>query len=140
MPAASCRIMPARSISRCDTISASFGFSLRMGRKNRDNRMGTLKESVEHGRPAVKPDRVGKHKGGRPSKPRERRLKTAQDSPRQPMTGFWALPPHGARDCGANASKFSFSRKAYVQFLMSGDIQLIIQRNLLEVGHQRLDP
>src|SRR3954462_10543379 len=46
MPAASCRIMPARSISRCETISASFGFSCRMGRKNRDNRMGQLKESV----------------------------------------------------------------------------------------------
>src|SRR3978361_215313 len=64
MPAASCRIMPARSIRRCDTISASFGFSLRMGRKNRDNRMGTLKESVGNGRPAVKPDRLQKHKGG----------------------------------------------------------------------------
>src|ERR1700688_4235860 len=64
MPAASCRIMPARSISRCETISASFGFSLRMGRKNRDNRMGTPVESVGHGKPAVKPDRVRKHKGG----------------------------------------------------------------------------
>src|SRR5579862_4363609 len=64
MPAASCRIMPARSISRCETISASFGFSLRMGRKNRDNRMGTPVESVGHGKPAVKPDRVLKHKGG----------------------------------------------------------------------------
>src|SRR6202035_370083 len=64
MPAASCRIMPARSISRCETISASFGFSLRMGRKNRDNRMGTLEESVRHGKPAVKPDRVQKHKAG----------------------------------------------------------------------------
>src|ERR1700712_353747 len=64
MPAASCRIIPARSIRRCDTISASFGFSLRMGRKNRDNRMGTLKESVGNGRPAVKPDRLRKHKGG----------------------------------------------------------------------------
>src|SRR5271167_1699006 len=63
MPAASCRIMPARSISRCETISASFGFSLRIGRKNRDSRIGTLKESVKHGRPAVKPDRAGKHKG-----------------------------------------------------------------------------
>jgi hypothetical protein len=32
--------------------------------------MGTLKESVEHGRPAVKPDRAGKHKGGsRESRP-----------------------------------------------------------------------
>src|ERR1700726_349750 len=69
MPAASCRIMPARSISRCETISASFGFSLRMGRKNRDNRMGTLKESVKHGKPAVKPDRVRKHKGGEQGKP-----------------------------------------------------------------------
>src|SRR5580698_2766084 len=64
MPAASCRIMPARSIRRCETISASFGFSLRIGRKNRDNRMGTLKESVRHGRWAVKPDRLRKHKGG----------------------------------------------------------------------------
>jgi hypothetical protein len=26
--------------------------------------MGILKESVEHGRSAVKPDRAGKHKGG----------------------------------------------------------------------------
>src|SRR4051794_17716833 len=42
MPAASWRIMPARSISRCETISASFGFSFRMGRKNRDNRMARL--------------------------------------------------------------------------------------------------
>src|SRR3954464_1103093 len=49
MPAASCRSMPARSISRCDTISASFGVSFRMGRKYRDNRMGTLAESF--GRP-----------------------------------------------------------------------------------------
>jgi hypothetical protein len=32
--------MPARSISRCDTISASFGFSFKIGRKNRDNRIG----------------------------------------------------------------------------------------------------
>src|SRR4051812_17772327 len=45
MPAASWRSMPARNISRCDTISASFGVSFRMGRKYRDNRMGTLGES-----------------------------------------------------------------------------------------------
>ncbi|EAS51146.1 hypothetical protein SI859A1_01957 [Aurantimonas manganoxydans SI85-9A1] len=32
--------MPARSISRWETISASFGVSLRMGRKYRDRRMG----------------------------------------------------------------------------------------------------
>jgi hypothetical protein len=32
--------MPARSISRCETISASFGVSFRIGKKNRDNRMG----------------------------------------------------------------------------------------------------
>src|SRR5258705_2809001 len=74
MPAASCRIMPARSISRCETISASFGFSLRMGRKNRDNRMGTLKESVKHGKSPVKPDRVRKHKGGLQSKPLRQRI------------------------------------------------------------------
>src|SRR5216683_7991413 len=74
MPAASCRIMPARSIRRCDTISASFGFSLRMGRKNRDNRMGMLKESVEHGRAAVKPDRARKHKGAYQPKPLRQRI------------------------------------------------------------------
>ena len=32
--------MPARSISRCETISASFGVYLRMGRKKRVSRMG----------------------------------------------------------------------------------------------------
>src|SRR5450756_1886159 len=74
MPAASCRIMPARSISRCETISASFGFSLRMGRKNRDNRMGTPEESVRHGKPAVKPDRVRKHKGGDEENPLRLRI------------------------------------------------------------------
>src|ERR1700752_3970456 len=65
MPAASCRIMPARSISRCDTISASFGFSLRMGRKKRDSRMSaTLAESAGlKGISAVKPDRTPKYKG-----------------------------------------------------------------------------
>src|SRR5258707_15654649 len=63
MPAASCRIMPARSISRCETISASFGFSFRMGRKNRDSRMGKTQGNQRgHERGAVKPDRVRKHK------------------------------------------------------------------------------
>jgi len=33
MPAASWRIMPARSISRCETISASFGVSRKIGMK-----------------------------------------------------------------------------------------------------------
>src|SRR5919201_1060232 len=65
MPAASCRIMPARSIKRCETISASFGFSFKMGRKNRDNRMGSTQGiSWERERGAVKPDRLRKHKGG----------------------------------------------------------------------------
>src|SRR5216684_2342024 len=65
MPAASCRIMPARSIRRCETISASFGFSFRMGRKNRDNRMGKAQGNQRgHERDAVKPDRVRKHKAG----------------------------------------------------------------------------
>src|SRR5260370_28661181 len=36
--------MPARSIRRCDTISASFGFSFRIGRKTRDNRISTPQE------------------------------------------------------------------------------------------------
>jgi hypothetical protein len=55
--------MPARSINRCDTISASFGFSFRIGRRKRDNRMGTPEESVKQGKPAVKADRSRKHKG-----------------------------------------------------------------------------
>src|SRR6266516_6647514 len=40
MPAASWRIMPARSMSRCETISASLGVSRRIGRKYRERRMG----------------------------------------------------------------------------------------------------
>src|SRR6266481_2227927 len=68
MPAASCRIMPARSISRCETISASFGFSFRIGRKNRDNRMTILRNQWDTGRSTVKPDRVRKHKGKRGEK------------------------------------------------------------------------
>src|ERR671918_281721 len=64
MPAASCRIMPARSISRCETISASFGFSFRMGKKNRDNRMGLSSEDSGEMADAVKPDWPVKHKAG----------------------------------------------------------------------------
>src|SRR5580698_2465739 len=44
MPAASWRIIPARNISRWDAISASFGFSRRMGRKYRDRRMKSLED------------------------------------------------------------------------------------------------
>src|SRR4051794_39712902 len=33
MPALVCRTRPARSISRCETISASAGFSFKVGRK-----------------------------------------------------------------------------------------------------------
>jgi hypothetical protein len=40
MPAELCRIMPARSISWCDTICASAGVSLSNGRKYRDSRIG----------------------------------------------------------------------------------------------------
>src|SRR5262245_27808134 len=39
MPALDCRIIPARSISLWETISASLGVSRRTGRKYRDNRM-----------------------------------------------------------------------------------------------------
>src|SRR5688572_11117026 len=39
MPALAWRTMPARSISRCETISASAGFSRRVGRKNWDERI-----------------------------------------------------------------------------------------------------
>src|ERR1700743_1659322 len=40
MPALCWRTMPARSISRCETICASAGFSRSVGRKNRLERMG----------------------------------------------------------------------------------------------------
>src|SRR4051812_35669911 len=69
MPAASWRIMPARSISRCETISASFGFSFRMGRKNRDNRMARLGNRGKRRSPSLKPDQIAKHKGRRPLMP-----------------------------------------------------------------------
>src|SRR5712691_10967050 len=65
MPAASCRIMPARSINRCDTISASFGVSRRIGRKKRERRIGgrpTIRE-VYRESPREKPDRRPKDKG-----------------------------------------------------------------------------
>src|SRR4029077_548570 len=73
MPAASCRIMPARSISRCETISASFGFSFRIGRKNRDNRMGQLRESVGHQKGCSETGSGMKIQGGRPRKSRRKR-------------------------------------------------------------------
>src|SRR5271168_4297376 len=39
MPALDWRIMPARSISRCETICASFGFSRSSGRKYSERRI-----------------------------------------------------------------------------------------------------
>src|SRR5215468_4905268 len=60
MPAASCRIIPARNIRRCETISASFGVSRRMGRKNRDKRMDFVEgSSMARSENA---DRLQKHK------------------------------------------------------------------------------
>src|SRR5579864_8745995 len=52
MPAASCRIMPARSISLCETISASFGVSRKIGRKKRDRRIAGGSESRTVGGPS----------------------------------------------------------------------------------------
>src|ERR1700731_2121054 len=59
MPAASWRIMPARSISRWEAISASFGVSRKLGRKNRERRM----EARKYLAAAVKPEPARKHKG-----------------------------------------------------------------------------
>src|ERR1700689_3366616 len=64
MPAASWRTMPARSISRCETISASFGVSRRIGKKNRDSRMGSAHDSGKRASRAVKPDHSAKYKHG----------------------------------------------------------------------------
>src|SRR5215472_17592413 len=41
MPALDCRIIPARSISRCETICASLGFSRNRGRKYWESRIET---------------------------------------------------------------------------------------------------
>src|SRR3982074_2673631 len=91
--------MRARSSSRCETISASFGFSFRMGRKNRDNRMGILKESVEHGRAAVKPDRARKHKGAHKPKPLRQRIscRFSGDLNRAIKAGARTIAPPSAR-------------------------------------------
>src|ERR1700752_2103892 len=62
MPAASWRNMPARSINRCETISASLGVSRRIGRKKRDRRIGR-QWLQKRGWARVKADRQQKHKG-----------------------------------------------------------------------------
>src|SRR6478609_12006781 len=104
MPAASCRIMPARSINRCETISASFGFSFSMGRKNRDNRMGQ-NSGNQWGlrRTAVKPDQVRKYKAGT-------REKAARNADFRAFAGFrrlgkatGAVPAHKSSSYPAHA-------------------------------------
>src|SRR4029077_15979563 len=49
--------MPARNIRRWEAISASFGVSRRLGRKNRDRRMASRKRGA-----AVKPEPAWKYK------------------------------------------------------------------------------
>ena len=65
MPAASCLIMPARSIRRWEIISASLGVSRRIGKKYRDSRMGSALCFALRIAAAVKPDRSAKHKGSK---------------------------------------------------------------------------
>src|ERR1700721_2669170 len=67
MPAASWRIMPARSISRCETISASFGVSGRVGRKKEERRMRRVRIWRCRAGGRVKADRAQKHNPGRGS-------------------------------------------------------------------------
>src|ERR1043166_363184 len=59
MPAASWRTMPARSMSRCDTISAYFGVSRRIGRKKRDRRIGDRPTIREASGGARETNRIG---------------------------------------------------------------------------------
>src|SRR5258708_35159365 len=54
--------MPARSISRWETISASFGVSRRIGRKKRDRRISVSRIGVGGPSAAVKADRTRKYK------------------------------------------------------------------------------
>jgi hypothetical protein len=63
MPAPSCRIMPARNISRCEAISASFGVSFRIGRKKRDRRIEQAQESGVFADLATETGRDGKTQG-----------------------------------------------------------------------------
>src|SRR5882757_6651005 len=62
MPDASWRTMPARSIRRWDTISASLGVSRRIGKKYFESRMGSALRFELRLAPAVKPDRPAKRK------------------------------------------------------------------------------
>src|ERR1700729_3067605 len=61
--------MPARSIRRCDTISASLGFSFRIGRKNRDNRMGKPNGIGETREASSESGSAAKTQGRGPGKP-----------------------------------------------------------------------
>src|SRR5712691_5917470 len=65
MPEASCRTMPARSMRRWETISASLGVSRRIGKKYRESRMGSALRLELRLAPAVKPDRPAKHKSAK---------------------------------------------------------------------------
>ncbi len=65
MPAASCRIMPARNISRCETISASYRILFQDGRKKPRQPHGQLKESGGQAKRCSETDRVRKDKAGR---------------------------------------------------------------------------
>src|SRR5205814_5139388 len=78
--------MPARSISRWETISASFGVSRRIGRKKRDRRISVSRIGWAGPGAAVKADRTRKYKrtkglGPRPAKWCGARMTTAAGSP-----------------------------------------------------------
>src|ERR1700677_5060760 len=61
--------MHARSIRGCDTISASLGFSFRIGRKNRDNRMGKPNAIGETREASSESGSAAKTQGRGPRKP-----------------------------------------------------------------------
>ena len=125
MPAASCRIMPARNIRRCDTISASFGFSFRIGRKNRDNRMATLEESVKTREASSETGSVAKTQGRGPAKSRLN-------------GGFLSDLPTILTV--ANKAQTRPNAKPVAIPSMHRHIQFVFQRDLLKIGHQRVDP
>src|SRR5215469_12550806 len=82
MPAASCRIMPARSISRWDAISASLGVSRKLGRKYRDRRM---KLSGKVGWRGLNRGTKGRNGGGITSAGRGIEHRTAEPEPNGPQ-------------------------------------------------------
>ncbi len=126
-----CRPPPAGSCPRAasgdaTTISASLGFSFRIGRKNRDNRMG-------------KPNGIGGTREA--SSESGSAAKTQGREPRKPfglqISGRFA--GNIDRAIKARARHDGGSSRDLACFLTCRHVEVAFQCDLLEVGHQGLD-